>query len=307
MQICAEILMTTYNGAKYLRAQLDSILAQTETRWHLTISDDGSTDDTPAILQEYAAAHPKKITVYRSGRRFGNARDHFFHLFDVCTADYVLFCDQDDIWHADKVEKTLQALLNGEKQYGADTPLLVFTDLVPVDERLAPLAPSLMQYQKQFTDVIDYRALLIQNVITGCTVGVNHALKQRAACLQSQKTLMHDWWLGLSAARFGHVVFLNECTIDYRQHGRNSVGAQNVSSLQHITNKLTHLKALRKTILDKKQQAQVFLDTYQSELDPEELAFLHTFIRPHSGPFFYLKHRALIHGFFRLAGLMVLG
>jgi len=307
MHICAEILMPTYNGAQYLRAQLDSLLAQSDTRWHLTVSDDGSTDNTPAILQEYATAHPDKIAIYRSGRRFGNARDHFFHLFEASTADYVLFCDQDDVWHADKVQKTLNALLKAEEQYGVDTPLLIFTDLTPVNAQLQPLAPSLMQYQKQYTQVIDYRALLIQNVVTGCTVGVNRALRQHAACPQVQKTLMHDWWLGLVAARFGQIVFLNECTIDYRQHGRNSVGAQDVHSAKHILGKLTHLKALRKTILDKKQQAQVFLDTYQKALSQQDVAFLRAFSKSRSGPLFYLRHHALIHGFFRLAGFVILG
>lgn len=308
MQTTVEILLAAWNGAPFIRAQIDSILAQSETRWHLTVSDDGSTDETPQILKEYAAAHPDKISVYSSGKRFGNARDHFFHLMNVCPAAYMMFCDQDDVWHADKVEKTLKALLDGEKKHGKDMPLLVFTDLRPVDAVLHPLAPSLMQYQKQYTDVIDYRALLLQNVITGCTVGINRALKEKAAlCRDCAQTLMHDWWLGLTAARFGKAIFLNEATIDYRQHGRNSVGAQDVSSLKHILGRLSHLKALRKTIVDKKLQAKVFLNTYQEALTPQDTAFLTAFARSHTGPFFYFRHRALIHGFFRLAGLMVLG
>ena len=101
----AEILMATYNGERFVRQQLDSLLAQDDDRWHLTVSDDGSTDSTPQILDEYAAAHPDKITRHISGKRFGNARDHFFHLMETCDAPYMLFSDQDDVWYPGKVRK----------------------------------------------------------------------------------------------------------------------------------------------------------------------------------------------------------
>ena len=96
-----EILLAAYNGSKYIREQMDSILNQTDTRWHLTVSDDGSTDGTLSILDAYAAQFPEKISVYRSGIRFGNARDHFFHLMRRCTAPYILFSDEDDMWRPD--------------------------------------------------------------------------------------------------------------------------------------------------------------------------------------------------------------
>lgn len=80
----------------------------------------------------------------------------------------MMFCDQDDVWHPDKVEKTMRALLEAEDEAGTDTPVLVFTDLTPVDEKLRPIASSLMKMQKQYTDVIDYRALFMQNIVTGC-------------------------------------------------------------------------------------------------------------------------------------------
>lgn len=83
--------MTTYNGAAFLTAQLDSILAQDTDSWHLTVSDDGSTDATPEILEDYTRRFPEKITRVFSGRRFGNARDHFFWLMAQCKAEYMHF------------------------------------------------------------------------------------------------------------------------------------------------------------------------------------------------------------------------
>ena len=167
MQPTVEILLAAYNGERFLRQQLDSLLAQTWVAWHLTVSDDGSTDATPAILDEYAARYPDRIRRVKHEGRFGNARDHFFWLMKECRATHMMFCDQDDVWHPDKVEKTMRALLEAEDEMGGDTPVLVFTDLTPVDEKLRPIASSLMKLQKQYTDVIDYRALLMQNVVTG--------------------------------------------------------------------------------------------------------------------------------------------
>lgn len=307
-RVYAEILMATYNGERFVRQQLDSLLSQDDDRWHLTVSDDGSTDQTPQILDEYARAHPDKITRYISGRRFGNARDHFFHLMENCSAPCMLFCDQDDVWYPHKVRVTLDALLAAEKQHGADTPVLVFTDQTPVDASLNPIAPSLMRYQQQDASVIDYRRILLQNIVTGCATGINRALAQRSAALTNRAdTIMHDWWVGAVAARFGQIVYLDQSTMAYRQHGSNSVGAKDVGSLRHVADKLSHLDRLKKTIAQKKRQAQAFADTYAAELSAEDLAFLRQFATPRSGPAFYFRHRHLFTGFFRFAGTLLLG
>lgn len=245
----AEILLAAYNGEEYIREQIDSILAQRDTRWHLTVSDDGSSDQTAQILDEYVRLYPDKITRYQSGRKFGNARDHFFHLMRSIHADYLLFCDQDDAWYSDKLGKTLDALLAAEQAHGRDTPILIFSDQRPTDANLQPLAPSLMRYQNQYFESFDYRSLLMQNVVTGGAMGINRALAALASqCRNETQTIMHDWWLAVVAARFGKVIYLDEVLGDYRQHGRNSVGAKNVGSLSHILCKTfgMHLYILRK-------------------------------------------------------------
>ena len=142
--------MAVCNGEAFLPEQMDSILCQSDERWHLTVSDDGSVDDSAAIIDEYVLRYPNRIARYRSGRRFGNARDHFFHLMARCDADYMLFCDQDDVWYPDKVLKTRRALEDAETAWGRDMPVLVFSDQTPTDAELKPLAPSLMRYQDQY-------------------------------------------------------------------------------------------------------------------------------------------------------------
>lgn len=308
MQPTVEILLTAYNGERFLREQLDSLLAQTWEQWHLTVSDDSSTDGTPAILDEYAARYPDRVRRVRHEGRFGNARDHFFWLMKECEATYMMFCDQDDVWHPDKVEKTMRALLKAEDEVGADVPALVFTDLTPVDEKLRPIAPSLMKMQKQYTEVIDYRALLMQNIVTGCATGINRALAGLAGqCRDTSQVIMHDWWLGVVAARFGKVVYLDESTMLYRQHGGNSVGARNTGSVKDSLQTFSHIDRLRTAIAAKKRQADVYLQTYRGQLEPEELPFFHGFLRKRSGPTFYWRYRGLLHPLFRLAGMMLLG
>lgn len=303
-----EILLASYNGETYIREQIDSILEQTDECWYLTVSDDGSTDHTAQILDEYVSRYPDKITRICSGKRFGNARDHFMWLIGQCTADYIFTCDQDDRWYPEKLGRTMNAMQKAEELYGCEMPILVFSDQTPTDAQLHPLAPSLMRYQNQYFETFDYRSILMQNVVTGGAMCFNRALADLAMkCMDPAQTIMHDWWMAAVAARFGKIVYIDEPLGDYRQHGTNSVGAKDVRSVAHTMHKFMNLDGIRKTLLDKKRQAQVFAQTYAEMLDDKDSAFLKEFVKYRSGPLFYLKNREWIHGFFRLAGMMVLG
>lgn len=303
-----EILMAVYNGEAFLAEQIDSILCQSDGRWHLTVSDDGSTDGSGAIIDEYVRRHPDRIARHFSGRRFGNARDHFFHLMAQCDADYMLFCDQDDVWRPEKVARTRQALEEAESAWGRDMPVLVFSDQTPTDAELKPLAPSLMRYQNQYFAHFDYRSILMQNVVTGGAMGINRALARLGGRFgDGTGIIMHDWWLAVVAARFGRIVYIDESLGAYRQHGENAVGAKDVNDIGYIARKLRHLGDIRAFIICKKTQAQRFCEAYSEALTEEDRAFLARFTRPRSGPLFYLKHRKEIHGFLRLAGMVALG
>lgn len=307
-EAAVEILLAAYNGELFIREQLESIINQSNTRWHLTVSDDRSTDGTSQVLDEYVRQYPDKIVRFRSGKRFGNARDHFFCLMQQCTAPYMMFCDQDDVWYPDKVQKIMDAMHAAEKQYGTQTPLLVFTDQTPTDAQLKPLAPSLMRYQKQYFETFDYRSILMQNVVTGGAMAINRALAVLGArCEDTQNVIMHDWWLASVAARFGRIIYLDEPMSDYRQHGGNSVGAKNVGGLSYVLFKLRHLSTIKETILDKKRQADVFKKTYKQRLSGEDLLFLEKLAKERSGFAFYYQNRRYVHGFLRLSGMMLLG
>ena len=254
------ILVATYNGSEYLPEQLDSLLTQDYPNILITISDDGSSDDTLAVIEAYTQQHPEKITHYRSGLHFGCAEKHFMHLLRHCAdAPYIMFCDQDDVWHANKVSTTLRKMRQIE---APSVPCLVHTDLRVVDPALREISPSFCVHSGLDGNSTALNQLLVQNVVTGCTMMLNAALVALANRQESHGAMrMHDWWLALLASACGRIGFLNESTIDYRQHGSNSVGAKNVRSPVYLLKRLSS-KPMRDGLRLAARQAGAFADLY---------------------------------------------
>ncbi|MDD6372875.1 MAG: glycosyltransferase family 2 protein [Bifidobacteriaceae bacterium] len=223
-----DICLATYNGERYLPQQLDSLFAQTYQDFRILVRDDGSTDDTPRLIDEYAGRHPGRIVVIRDSVRCGSAVRNFMQIMEHATAPYVMFCDQDDVWNPGKVERTLDFMRSEERTVGADRPVLVFCDYEVVDADLEPLDVPDANLQVAAAHC-ELNRLLVQNYVTGCTMMVNHA-----ACALAEpydeRIPMHDWWLALCCAAMGRVAHLPEKLMEYRQHGTNEVGAVDVKS-----------------------------------------------------------------------------
>lgn len=221
-----DILLATYNGARYLPALLASLEAQTYAGFRVLISDDGSTDDTPLLLRDWAARlGDERVHILNFPTRAGGACQNFSRLLAASDADYVLFSDQDDRWHPTKVARTLEALQALESQHGPQHPCLAFCDLRVVDAGLTVQHPSLWAFQGLDIDAgLHPRHLLMENVVTGCAMGINAAARRLGLPIPDQ-AIMHDWWLALCCAFTGHVASIREALIDYRQHGGNDVGA----------------------------------------------------------------------------------
>ena len=165
-----------------------------------------------------------------------------------------------------------------------------------------------MRYQGQSTTDFDYRSLLMQNTVTGGAMAINRALADMGGrCVDPSGVIMHDGWLAAVAARFGRIVYLDEPLSDYRQHAGNSVGAKDVKSPAYVLHELSEIKTLQKKIRRKKRQAQVFLQTYRSQLGAQDAEFLCGFARERSGLRFYIDNKRHLHGFMRRAGMMLLG
>jgi glycosyltransferase involved in cell wall biosynthesis len=220
-----QIVLATYNGARFLPAQLDSILAQQDYFSEILVCDDGSTDTTLDVIAQYVSRYPGKIRVVpkKPGQR--GAAANFSNLLECSTADYVLLCDQDDVWDEDKIQSLTARMDELELQHGAGKPLLLHSDLRVVDEQLRQISASLFEYQNLDKNLSSLAGCLCQNSVTGCTVIVNRALIRLALPVAPQ-AVMHDWWLALVAAAFGRVEFLDRPFIRYRQHASNTLGAK---------------------------------------------------------------------------------
>lgn len=304
------ILLATYNGEKYIKEMIDSIIAQDYTDWRLVISDDGSTDSSADILEEYAKKLPEKITHYHSGQKFGNAQNHFMHLLENHRdAPYIMFCDQDDIWHSDKVRKTLEKMKEIEEP---GTPCLVHTDLAVVDGELNKISDSFCRHSKLDGNRLKLNQLLVQNVVTGCTMMINNSLAE-LACEKPlpKEALMHDGWIALICSVFGKSAFLDEATIDYRQHGNNSVGAKNVTSLPYLIERFKS-KAMKNSLKNAAIQAKAFLDCFGDRIPSEKRVIVEDFAKTVDCSAFkrnqiYIKHRIYKCGIIRVLAQMIWG
>jgi len=222
------ILLGTYNGARYLQAQIESIGAQTVDNWTLLIRDDGSSDATRKLLTSLADADPRLEVMPDEGKNLGCVRN-YSHLATVAFergARYVMFADQDDVWFPAKIEQTLECMQTAERRHRSDTPTLVHTDLEVIDQHGLQVHPSFMHFQRiRHEPRWALRTLLVQNFVTGCTAMVNRPLLAVALPVPDD-ALMHDWWFALCAAACGAIDFVPRGTMAYRRHGENTVTAR---------------------------------------------------------------------------------
>ena len=261
------VLLATYNGEPYIGEQIDSLLRQSYTEWELYIHDDGSKDRTPEIIHTYEQTYPDLIHVLPS-KPCGGAKENFFYLMSQVAAPYVMFCDQDDVWLPEKIEETISRMEALEAQSGTKIPVLVFSDLSVVDGKLNLIADRMSIYQKLYPDRVRPENLMIQNVITGCTVMVNRALVEFALKVEdTDYVIMHDWWCALVASVFGRIFYVDKPLILYRQHGTNSVGVKKISSVKYLQAKLKNRRGIKRSLAATQQQTALFVNTF-SVSDP---------------------------------------
>lgn len=264
-QPLVQILMAVYNGEKYLGEQIASIQNQTYKNWELLVSDDESSDASLEVIKAYASKD-SRIKIVLAGKHYGSAKKHFFALTECATASYAMFCDQDDVWDSNKVELTLNAMRQAEEN--GNKPILVATDLRVVDEDLNLTSPSLKQHAGMTAARTTFGYFLSSALVTGCTAMVNRSLLDLVIIPKNDSVvMMHDWWLALLASGFGSVIYLDQQTISYRQHGDNSVGAYR-PNLKHL---IKEIKAKRRTENKTLAQAALFKELYYKNL-PKKIA-----------------------------------
>ena len=236
------ILLSTYNSEAFLKEQIDSIISQTLKNWVLYVRDDGSSDSTIFIIEDYCKLHNNIIFMKDELPNLG-ANNSFIKLLSDVEATYYMFCDHDDVWLPFKVEKTLFKMKEIESRQ-PQKPLLVFTDLKVVDINLNIINNSMWRYQKTNPQhAKDIYSLSISNPVTGCTIMINQKAKEISLPM-SPKSLMYDLWIALNVSNYGYVSYIDEPTVLYRQHGKNVVGAKKTNRMYY----LSHVKKLTKVL-----------------------------------------------------------
>jgi glycosyltransferase involved in cell wall biosynthesis len=256
------VLLSTYNGARYLPAQLDSLKAQQGVTVDLHVRDDGSTDETLAILARYADTWPSLAQV-TSGPNLGPANSFLELLRTAPDADYYAFCDQDDVWLPQKLARATEALK-------ADAgPAMYCSNVTSVAEDLSVLGVPFQNDDPRF------KHLLFENIAYGCTTVINRAARELVAARLPHPgaIIMHDWWMALVVAAFGSVHYDPQPHILYRQHSTNSLGVE-VSPMSQTLKKLPQLIRERHRLYPIHAQAQEFDRLFGPDLAPSDGALL---------------------------------
>jgi glycosyltransferase involved in cell wall biosynthesis len=271
------ILLSTYNGGKYLAQQLDSILNQNEFHgsYTLFIRDDGSSDKTIEIISQYRNNNNQIEWINEHGSKENlGAKESYFRMLQIISDreeyDYFMFCDQDDVWLSNKIEITISEAM----KYNYDRPLLVHTDLIVADSEMKVLSDSFWKYQKISPTRDNLNHLLVQNVVTGCTVLMNKKLAKYSNIItSSSNVIMHDWWFALTACLFGDIKSVNISTIYYRQHPNNTLGANRYSFstfYRKLFKKNNELELIR--------QAEELILAFSAYMNTEQLEMLRGFV-----------------------------
>jgi len=214
---CITIMLCTYNGARFLAAQLASIEQQSHQNWRLIVSDDHSTDATLAIIQRFAQRVAQSVEI-RNGPRQGPCANFLTLAADPgIPGDYFAFCDQDDVWHRDK----LSHALNWVRTVGQETPAVYGgrTHLV-----CAGGLP--MGYSPRFKKPPCFANALVQSIAGANTMLFNRATKRLFERTGPLNVISHDWWAYQLVTGSGGVVRYDpEPHLDYRQHANNRIGS----------------------------------------------------------------------------------
>lgn len=297
------VLLSTYNGERYLDEQLNSLAVQKDVELKVLIRDDGSKDQTLHILDAWAQKD-KRFSYYYDVNK-GPAKSFLDLIVNSPDADYYAFCDQDDVWDEDKLAVAVKYLEKENK----NSANMYYSNLKIVDQNLKFLY---MSHQSPSPRRKKY-SCLTEDVVTGCTMVFNAKAREYVMYGIPNYCTMHDTWLYMICKFFGTVIYDFDAHILYRQHGNNVVGAYQGKS------KFMRYGESFKRIFDRKLQPRYnnaisFLEIYEPYLSEQDKIKLKIFVEYKDS--FFKKMRLLfdkdIHATsrkrdLRYRGLIILG
>lgn len=208
-----DIAMATYNGEHYIETQIESIINQTFSNWRLFIRDDNSTDNTQSIIEEFCKKDDRIIFIKDNLGSLGVSRN-FEETIKYCNSPYIMLADQDDYWFKNKIERSLDGILEIEEKKTSSHPILLFSNSIYTDECLNPINKCLYP-QNLKTDL--YNFLFINAGYQGAGMIFNFALKKIIIPF-NPNLIVHDLHISMIAYFYGTVSFLPESLMYYRRH-----------------------------------------------------------------------------------------
>jgi len=287
------IVLATYNGEKYIEAQLQSIFSQTLQPAEIIVCDDKSTDNTYEILEKYA--DKGQIQLFQNEKNEGVVSNFKKGASLAKEKNYIAFCDQDDVWIPEKLEKLNILMQSIEK---INTPCLVYSDLILVDKELNIINSSFWNELNHHHHEHNFTTLLYGNFVTGCTMFINSNMKNHFLRMPDEP-ILHDVWLAFVAFGIGEAHSLKLPLVYYRQHSMNVNYMQGNIKKSYWADKVQKLKMLftKNNYLEQEFKiAKAFLKNYDNILDEEKLKLLKKFIELEKKSF-YVKYTSLKNDF----------
>lgn len=273
-----EVLLAACNGSRHLPALLASLAEQEDTDFRVVMQDDGSSDGTPGLLRDCSFQDPRFVFGKEQGKHLG-AAGNFISLIRQSEADYVLLCDQDDIWEPGKIAALKAEIRKLEERFGSDTPLMVHSDCSLISENGDLIGESFFRHQGWDPEALTLAPLLVQNNVTGCTLIMNAPLRKLIAeHARAKELFMHDWFIALTAAAFGRIGFVNRPLTRYRQHGENAIGASSKNLISRGLAALRNRGDARKRVLLTYTHTMVFSRLYGDSLPPEARTLIDAYL-----------------------------
>lgn len=261
------VLLSTYNGSKFLQQQLNSLYEQAYPDIRILVRDDGSSDSTRNILGSEQSKG--RIDIVEGHNNLGPALSFFELLRNAASSgtEYVAFCDQDDVWCPHKIAHAVASL--AEKT--GSCPAMYCSRLEIVDEQLKHIGYTEVPRQ------IGFGNALVENVAVGCTMVLNRKAIDLICENLPNKVLIHDWWCYLVVSCFGKVIFDNSPDIKYRQHGSNTIGIA-ANTFERLGRKLSRFFGSGGGHLWLSEQASVFSSIFKEQIPLSQRLVLNKFV-----------------------------
>lgn len=256
------VILSTYNGERFLREQVDSVIKQKDVNVTLYIRDDGSSDQTPQLIKSLADQYSPYIK-YSLGNNIGVSQSFFELLVLAGDADYYAFCDQDDVWDEDKLSIAINSLSDSES-----IASMYFCKTLPVDKNLVPI--DCENKSTDFQHVFNVHEVMTRNNVIGCTLVINRNLMDLVINYIPEQVIMHDHWIyAICIGTGGKIIYDKNPHIKYRQHGANVVGNK-----KRMKNIFRHSSFSKTNHRIRSGMARFLLENYRNELTKENIEII---------------------------------